>query len=147
MRLRTLVLVVIIVLVFVIPYSVYAMDYKGNYNVSVTTRASVDSLGAFSATTPQIDCDATDMWDFWGLLKGHGTDRPDYGYMVYLEITRAGVLVGFDVTTIRLNATESIDIILTADNVSPGEADVRVYFVDVMTDTIVYDKTIDGVIP
>jgi hypothetical protein len=147
MRLRVLILVIAVALVFAIPYTVYALDYKGNYIVTASMTVSVDALGTFSSTTPAISSEPMGVWDFWDVFKGHGTDRPDVGYQVYLEITQSGDLVGTGITAIRIYAGESLDMTITADNVSPGQAEVRVYFVDIFTDAIVYDKTIQETIP
>lgn len=145
MRKSIVVLAVIVALVFIIPYVVYATDYKGNYNVTVTNSASLDLSGVFSATTPTVSSEPTSSWDFWDLLKSHS--RPDARYAVYLEVIRSGQIVGSGLVALALDLGTSADVIAVAENVSPGEADVRLYFVDIITMTIVYDKTIQETIP
>jgi hypothetical protein len=131
--------VVAIALVFIIPYFVYATDYKGNYNVTATSSATLDLAGTFSATTPTISSEPTSAWDFWDMLKSHS--RPDARYAVYLEIIRSGEIIGSDLIALELDLGETAEVIAIAENVSPGQADVRLYFVDIVTMTIVYDKT------
>jgi len=145
MRLKTIILIAIIACVFIIPYGVYAIYSEGNYDVTATTTISLDSIGTFSATTPEITSESTGMWSFLDALKG--TDRPDAGYTVYLEVIRSGDIISSGYGLARLNLGESVETSAIAENVSPGEADIRVYIVDVMTNAIVYDKTIEEVIP
>ena len=145
MRKGIVLLVVAIALVFIIPYVVYASDYKGNYNVTVTNSASLDLAGAFSATTPYISSEATSAWDFWDTFKSHS--RPDARYNVFLEITRSGEIVGSDLAALELDLGQTGEVVLVAENVSPGQADVRVYFVDLITMTTIFDKTTQETIP
>jgi hypothetical protein len=145
LRKTVVILVVAIALVFIIPYFVYATDYKGNYNVTATSSGTLDLAGTFSATTPTISSEPTSAWDFWDMLKSH--TRPDARYSVFLEITRSGEVVGSDIAALALDLGGTGEVVLVAENVSPGQADVRVYFMDLITMTIVYDKTIQETIP
>jgi hypothetical protein len=138
---------VVLVIVIGVPYAVYAFDYAGNYNVQVAFTANVDLTSAFSVSAMTVSCEPTEAWDFWDILKGHGTDRPDNGYQVYLEITRSSLLVGYGITAFRLDDSQSIEVTIRALDVPPGEAQVRLYIEDVMTSTIVYDRTVTEQIP
>lgn len=138
----------IVAAVIAVPYMVYALDYAGHYNVQVQFTANKDSAGVFSVSSVGFLSEPTEAWDFWDIMKGHsGGGDKGYGYQVYCEVSRGGSLIGFAVTMMLLENSESADQTITVMNLAPGEASFRLYIVDLLTETTVYDRTFVEAIP
>ena len=147
MRLSTkIIIAVAVVLLIGVPYAVYALEYRGNYNVTVSFTASSEILGELTITEVSITSEPTDVMQLWDQLKSHNLDERGYGYQIYLEITVTGQLIGTGITAMLVNAGETQDQTVTALNVRPGEASVRIYIEDILLDNIVYDQTFEEVI-
>jgi hypothetical protein len=81
-----LAVIIIIALVLVGTYAIYAMIYQGNYNVTAKVTLYEDNYGtpsifAFSTTNEQ-----TSPTQFWDLFKGHSLPDNTSKYMIYWEM-------------------------------------------------------------
>lgn len=134
--------------VLAVPYVVYALDYRGNYNVAVAFTANRDLAGVFSVSAVDFISEPTEAWDFWDIMKGHsgGGDKGP-GYQIYCEAFRSGALIGFETTAMLLDDGETQDQTITLMNLAPGQASFRLYIVEILTDTTVYDRTFEEAIP
>lgn len=147
MKKMLIAILIVVVLVFSGTYVVYALDYKGNYNVTVRFLAQTEDATEFSVSGFSVSSEPTDMVDCWDLLKGAGGPNPDNLppldtiYYVYVEAKRAGVIEGGVIAFFNVSADSSAEFGTVLKNLEPGEYDFRVYVKYDLTDQIVYDYT------
>ena len=136
--LKWVVIGVVVLLVFT--YGMYAWDYKGNYNVSVSVPVHCSDSGEHTivASTITSSSSPTSVWQFWSDLTsadGVGTGL----YSVYCELNMT-LLIDRNVLHQSFNIVADQDITFTFEfkNVEPGQGNIHVYIID-QASTKLYD--------
>jgi hypothetical protein len=134
--LKWVVIGVVVVLAFT--YAMYALEYKGNYNLSVTVPIHSDS-GDVTASTIAVDSDDTSVLQFWDKFS-LGGDAGTGFYTVYCQLNVSGDTTTHS-TSFDIAADQSLAVKFTFDNIEPGQGSVRVYIVEQATQTKTFDDS------
>lgn len=118
------ILAIIAVLALVGTYAVYAVEYKGNYNLTVSVKLSISSERAVSLTEFTSSSSETEPLEFWNQLKSGGGSATT-GYQVSWELNQSD-----DTTTLLTRTTillgESQVISQSFDNIPAGQASLKI---------------------
>jgi len=142
-------LLVVAVLAVVGTYVIYALDYQGNYNttVSMTVSADPSTLANLYVTEFKVSSEPTSPVQFWDLFRG-GHTPPPWAYEMYVELNKSGASTTESPGSILFPPGDNGPQIISVEfkNVSPGSATIRVYIVNTQMQAIIYDHTYSVVI-
>jgi hypothetical protein len=128
--------VIALVVLLGFTYVMYAWDYQGNYNLSVTVPVHGGSDGTtVSASSITTESSPTSIWQFWSSLEAaRGTGAGLYA--VYCEYDW-----GDSVQHRAFDIVSGQDLMFTFEfkNVQPGQTNVHVYILDQTLNTKLYD--------
>jgi hypothetical protein len=130
--------VVGIVIILAFTYAMYALEYKGNYNLSVTVPVHSDS-GDVLGSTIATDSEGTSVLQFWDKFS-LGGDAGTGFYTVYCQLNISGTITT-DSMNFDIASGETLAFRFTFDNIAPGQGNVRVYIIDQTTQTKTYDDS------
>ena len=88
MRMLWKVLIVIVVLVLGGTYVLYALEYKGNYNVNLQYAVNVDDVGNVAVSNFEYTCTPTEYTQWWETGRGHVDDAANL--VIYYELNISG---------------------------------------------------------
>jgi hypothetical protein len=129
-------IVIVLVVLSGFTYAMYAWDYQGNYNLSVTVPVHGGGDGTtVSASSITTESSPTSIWQFWSSLSGaSGTGTGLYA--VYCELN-----YGDSVQHRAFDIVSGQDLSFTFEfkNVEPGQANIHVYIMDQTLSTKLYD--------
>lgn len=144
MKKMTMILIGIVAVVIAFPAGVYAFDYLNEYEANVTFTVSSSAIGIVDVTDISASTKLMDWLSFWDTLKGHSTaDRSDY-YLVFVEITQDSS--GETVTEsqyVEVAVGSSVDMSFTLFEVEPGDSTLRIYVQSMLTQSIIFDHSVD----
>lgn len=126
-------------------YAIYAMEYKGNYNLTASFTLNVDQYGGVAIAGFTYDSEPTGMAQFWEQFKGHSAGDEAAAYMVYWELNQSGVKTTFITSSGVIDYGTSKVMSLKADNLDPGTGAIKVTIRDSHT-TILLERSFDVVI-
>ncbi len=133
--------VLAIALLIGVPYSVYAMQYRGEYEVSVSMFVNYVRTGEVSVTELEVVSEPMDMMSFFDVLKSHNKAAIRANYSVFAELNCSGDDMRTETTYLIVTLDSSVPVSLTFYEVPPGTAQLRVYVVWNLLDQTVYDYT------
>jgi len=150
---RTLKIIAIIVVVLLAgTYAIYALDYKGNYNLTASVRLNISDSGVFlvvdSLTEFSYDSEPTSVVQFWDLFRGggHGPTRLPNTYLMTWELDNAGSTGLRTYFTVDLvERGESAVFNAHFDNEPPGTGTLKIIVTDYLGATL-HQRTYDVVI-
>lgn len=79
------ILAIIVVVALAGTYAMYAMWYRGNYNLTVKVQLNVSSERELVFSEFTSSSEPTDALEFWNQLKGGGTGATE-GYIIYWDL-------------------------------------------------------------
>ncbi len=93
------ILAIIVVLILVGTYIIYALEYQGNYNVTAKVNLAVDMYGTPTLSGFSSSTNPTSPVQFWDLFKGHSIADNESAYLLYYTLsltssTIQGVAIG-----------------------------------------------------
>jgi hypothetical protein len=135
------ILAIIVVIAVAGTYGMYAMLYKGNYNVGVSVKLSVSSERAISLSDFTYSSSPTDALQFWEQMKGSG-DSATTGYIIYWDFDNAWSV---HVTRCTVLPGESIVLTHTFSNVEAGASTLTITVRDAFN-TYLHERTFDVVV-
>ncbi len=115
---------IIVVLVLAGTYAMYAMVYKGNYNLDVSVKLNVSSERSIALTEFASSSSPTNMLQFWDQLKGSGDSATD-GYIVSWQLTQGTDTTSL-ITRCLVSTGESKVLDQTFSNVNPGDGTLTI---------------------
>jgi len=159
MRRITKIAAVVVVALVGLTYGVYALEYRGNYDVTVTFVLSQPVLGQPQVTNVAFTSEPTSTLAFWDGLRGHGGGGGiTIGYIIAVELSRKtgaidstgaeiSEVVGFQRMGWQFDdTTTEYDVEMGIGNMPPGEATARIYITSAPMMTIVFDHSYDLVV-
>ena len=144
MRRMFKILAIVIVLMVAGTYAIYALEYKGNYNVKAKVTVKYVAEGDVDVTGFTTTVAPTSVVQFWDLFKGHGQSGSEYRYAIYLTMNYSNGkqvtnLQGFFMTGLGTITSQVLES--NFYNVSPGQATIWVKIVYTLTNTVTFQKT------
>ncbi len=137
------ILAIVIVLALAGTYIIYALEYRGNYNLDVSVNLNVSADRTISLTEFISSSSPTDALQFWEQLKGGGSSATE-GYMITMLLNHTTGSVSL-ITRCLVPLGESKVLEQTFSNVPSGAATVKITVRDAFGASL-YDKTYSVVI-
>lgn len=125
MKIGLKLIAIVVVLVLVGSYALYAFNYKGKYNVETNLTLNVDEYGGVAIANFEYDCSPVSYGDFWDLFKGHSVPEGMTGYIIYYTLNQSGE-TSTRITSAVVPNGESSVVSLTLNNLDPGAASLKV---------------------
>ena len=114
---------IVVVLVLAGTYAMYAMFYRGNYNVDVSVKLNVSAERGISLSDFTSSSSSTDALQFWEQLSVGNGDSATTGYIIYWDLDSAWSV---HTTTCTVSPDDSIVLTHTFSNVEAGETTLTI---------------------
>lgn len=130
-----------VVAILAVSYMVFATDYQGKYNVDIAFTVSSETAGEvdildFSATFEEMD--ALSMFDQLRTPSKTSLYGP---YQVFVEFNQSGEVETLDQLISTTISEPTYGVVFDFTEKNPGEANIRIYVVYEISNSIIFDKT------